>query len=41
MLIVHLNFQTVVCYLNFSVHNILYGCGDLRHSFVAVLYIYI
>jgi hypothetical protein len=41
MLILRLNFQAVVCYLIFSARNILYGCSDLRHSFVAVLHTYI
>ena len=34
------NFKAVVCCFFFSVHYILYGCGDLRHSFMAVLHIY-
>jgi len=41
MLILRLNFHTAVCYLIFSMQNILYECGDLRHSFVAVLHTYI
>jgi hypothetical protein len=36
-LFLHLSFKAVVCYFIFSIHNILYGCGDLHHSFVTVL----